>query len=540
MTDNHDDGGRDATGPPPGREHAIVLGAGIAGMMTARVLADSYRRVTILERDVLPAGEHRRGAAQGRHLHGLMERGRQIMETLYPGMTAELVERGAPQTELLATTRWYLSGLRARPTATGMIALLPSRPLLESVLRARTAALPGVRVVERVGAVGLVVAGSGRVTGVRVVSSGVPIEDLLAAADLAASGGPTDDRAAAAPAPATASVAALAAGPGSGPVPGPGAPAAPAGIAAPAERAVTITADLVVDATGRGSRAPEWLTQLGFEAPPEERNEVNVGYASRTYRHRPEHLDGDVGVIISTVPGRNRGGVACLIEGGRWHVSLSGMLGDHPPTDPGEFEAFAATLAAPDIHGIITQAEPLDDVVPHRYRGSLRRRYERVDAPPEGFLSIGDAVCSFNPLYAQGMSVAAQQVEALRDCLRSDEPDLPRRFYTRVTPAIDLVWAMSGNADLSHPGVEGNRTARTRLINAYVRRAHVAASRDSAVALAFMRLANLVDTPDILLRPAMMARILRPGARPRPAGAGGGGGAGAGGGAGGGSARRKR
>lgn len=514
MTNNYDDGGRDAAGTPPGREHAIVLGAGIAGMMTARVLADSYRRVTILERDVLPVGEHRRGAAQGRHLHGLMERGRQIMESLYPGMTAELAERGAPQTELLATTRWYLSGLRARPTATGMIALLPSRPLLESVLRARTAALPGVRVVERVGAVGLVVAGSGRVTGVRVVSSGAPAEDLLAVADLVASGGAANDRAAAA-------TAALAVGEGAPAARARiGTPAAPAGIGTPAERAVTITADLVVDATGRGSRASEWLTQLGFEAPPEERNEVNVGYASRTYRHRPEHLDGDVGVIISTVPGRNRGGVACLIEGDRWHVSLSGMLGDHPPTDPVEFEAFAATLAAPDIHGIITRAEPLDDVVPHRYRGSLRRRYERVDASPEGFLAIGDAVCSFNPLYAQGMSVAAQQVEALRDCLRSDEPDLPRRFYTRVTPAIDVVWAMSGNADLSHPGVEGNRTARTRLINAYVRRAHVAASRDSAVALAFMRLANLVDTPDILLRPAMMARILRPGARLRSAGAG--------------------
>ena len=428
--------------------HAVVLGAGIAGLLAARVLAEHYQTVTVLERDTLAGPAQRRGVPQGRHLHGLMEGGRAIIETLFPGITAEAVGCGAPVTEVLVGSRWYLSGLRARPTPTGLTTLLASRPLLESLIRGRVAALPGVSLRQGAVADGPIAA-EGAIAGVRLRPAGAGDSGVVAA-------------------------------------------------------------DLVVDATGRASRAAEWLASAAMPVPVVERVDVDLGYSSRTYRYRPDHLGGDLAVVVSTMPGR-RGGGAIRVEGDRWHVTLGGMLGDHPPTEHAGFESWAATLPVPDIHQLIAAAEPLDDPVPHRFTGSQRRYFERLEAHPDGFLALGDALCSFNPLYAQGMTVAAQQAMALRECLDEGRNGLPGRFYTRAAPLIDVAWQMSTNADLNYPGVHGKRTLRTRLTNAYVRRCHVAAHADPAVARAFMRVANLVDPAAELLHPATIARVLRRG-----------------------------
>ncbi|GHE79626.1 FAD-binding monooxygenase [Amycolatopsis deserti] len=420
---------------------AVVLGASIAGSLAARVLAGSFDRVLIVERDDVAGVTPRRGVPQARHLHGLMERGRQIMEELYPGLTDDLAAEGAPTTEVLRGSRWYLSGLRVFPTATGLTTLLASRPMLENAIRTRTLALPGVELRTRCAAVGLT--GGDEVTGVRLAGGEV------------------------------------------------------------------LDADLVVDATGRGSRAPDWLAALGHERPGEDRVDVDLGYASRTYRRKPEHLDGHLAVVVSTMPGF-RGGGAITLEGDRWHVTLAGMLGDHPPVEPAEFERFAATLPVPDVHEIVRDAEPLDDPVPHRFRGSLRRRYERLRRPPRGLLVLGDALCSFNPLYAQGMTVAAQQALVLRDCL--PDPD-PGRFYRAAAGVVDVAWGMSTGSDLRYPGVEGRRSARGRLLGAYAARAQVAAHRDAVVARTFMRTANLTLPPTALLAPDIVLRVLRAGRR---------------------------
>jgi flavin-dependent dehydrogenase len=432
--------------------NAVVLGAGIAGMLAATVLSEHFSRVTVLDRDTLGGTGPRRGVPQARHLHGLLERGRAILDELHPGFTAEAVSKGAPTTEVLVGSRWYLSGLRTFPTSTGLTTLLASRPLLEAVLRQRTAALPGVEIREGVVATGLAVEG-GRVTGALVGDTG------------------------------------------------------------------TVEADLVVDATGRASRAPEWLAAMGAEAPQVERVEVDLGYASRTYRHRPGVLDDDMGAMVPIMPGR-RGGGAIRVEGDRWHVTIGGMLGDHPPTDHDGFTAFAGTLPVPDLHEVVTAAEPLDEAVPYRFRGSVRRHYELLRVVPAGFLVVGDAQCSFNPLYGQGMTVAAQQMLALRDCLREDGADLtglPARFYAQAARIVDVAWGMSTGSDLKHPGVLGRRTPRSRLLSSYVGRAQRAAHVDPIVSRALLRVVHLVDPPATLLRPAMAARILSRSARVAPA-----------------------
>lgn len=201
-----------------------------------------------------------------------------------------------------------------------------------------------------------------------------------------------------------------------------------------------------------------------------------------------------------------RGGGAITLEGDRWHVTLAGMLGDHPPTVAADFERFAATLPVPDVHDIVREAEPLDDPVPHRFRGSLRRRYERISQPAPGFLAIGDALCSFNPLYAQGMTVAAQEALVLREW-HGD----PARYFHAAAAVVDVAWQMSTGSDLRYPGVEGPRSARGRILSAYSHRAQLAAHRDPLVARTFMRVANLTLPPASLLAPEIVLRVLRSG-----------------------------
>ncbi|MFF0457810.1 FAD-dependent oxidoreductase [Nocardia africana] len=429
-----------------------MVGAGIAGLLAARVLSDFYSRVTILERDELGAGI-RRGVPQARHLHGLLDRGRAIMEELYPDCTAELVGLGARHAEVLVDTRWYVGKARLIPTTTGLTSIIATRTLLESVLRERTRALANVELRESI-SVHALLGDADEVSGVHTVST---------------------------------------------------------------SGAHTLDADLVIDASGRGSRIIEWLNAIGAALPGEERLEVDLGYASRYYRHRDGQLGGQASVIIST--GANgRGGGAVHVEGDRWLVTLAGMLGDHPPIDPAEFHSYASTISAPDIHEIVTDSEPLDDPVRYRFRASVRRRFELLSAPSAGLIVLGDALCAFNPLYAQGMTVAALEAMALRDTLSAGSPTerLAARFYAAAADHVDVAWRLAACSDLSHPGVAGARTIRTRLTNAYVAQAHRAAHHDPGVARAFMRVAHMVEPPAALAAPATATRILLGGHSWRP------------------------
>ncbi len=462
-----------------------MLGAGIAGLLAARVLRDHCTEVVVVERDSLDDG-WRRGVPQARHLHGLLDRGRTVLEELFPGFTAEAAARGATTAEALVGTRWYLGGARMAPTPTGLTSVMATRPLLEAIVRERVLALPGVSI--QTGSVRGLIGDMHAVRGVRVTADG-----SARACGIGAPAAATGDSAAPGNAKSV-PVSAATATAGTAPVTG----------------GTDLSADLVIDATGRGSRAPQYLADLGAPAPAEERLEVDLGYASALFPRTDGQLDNQSSVIISTGPD-GRGGGAIRVQGDRWHITLAGMLGDHPPTDLPGFTAFAATIAAPDIHALITAAAPLGAITPHRFRSPLRRRYERLRTVPAGFLVIGDALCSFNPLYAQGMAVAAQQALVLRDALAAGAgPDLPARFYAGASAVVDVAWRLSAGSDLANPGVRGQRTARTRLTNAYVARAHRAAHADPVVARAFLRVGNLVDPPAALLRPALARRILLP------------------------------
>lgn len=426
---------------------AVVIGGSVGGLLAARVLSDRYDRVVILDRDALPAvATARRGVPQGRQLHVLLSRGKEALDELLPGLSADLNGRGAPLVDLHGDVHWYNDGQRMRRAPSPLIAVGMSRPLLEDALRARVSALPGVELRSRVEVLGLT-AEDGRITGVRLL--------------------------------------------------------APGG----AEQA--LAADLVVDASGRGSRTPIWLEQLGYPRPEEEQVRVGVTYVTRSYRREPQHLEGLSGALTNAVPGAPRAGIVAAQEDGRYAVALSGMLGEEPPTDDEGMAAFADSLAAPQVAEVVRTAQPDGPPAKMRFPVSTRRRYERLRRFPDGYLVIADALCSFNPIYGQGMTVAALEALLLRRLLATESDQLARRFFAGAAKVIDGPWSIAVGTDLRFPEVAGRRTPKVRFVNAYVHRLHVAAKADPVLGAAFLRVLNLVDPPTRLLKPGIVLRVLR-------------------------------
>ena len=433
-------------------DHAVVLGASMAGLLAARVLSDAYQRVTVVERDALPnKPENRRGVPQGRHAHVLVPRGTQILDQLFPGLLDDLVAGGAPVIRDLGELRFSPAGhrlcLKGRPAQP--FSCQASRPYLEGHVRARVRALPAVEIVDRCEATGLATTATrDRVTGVRIVRR--------------AAGGAEE----------------------------------------------TLDADLVLDATGRGGRTPAWLATLGCEQPPEERLAIDVTYASRHLRLDPGALGGEKFIAIGAEPGRPTGLVLFAQEEDRWILTAIGYGAHHPPTDPDGFLAFVETVAPLDVFAAIRDTEALDDIVTHRFPADVRRRYERLRHFPAGLLVFGDAICSSNPSYALGMSVAALQAVALRDSLASGDRDLAGRFFRAARKPTTMAWQLTVGSDLTLPHVQGPRPLPVRVINAYIDRVLSAAERDPAVAEQFVRVAALQHPFRRLLRPSTAIRVL--------------------------------
>jgi 2-polyprenyl-6-methoxyphenol hydroxylase-like FAD-dependent oxidoreductase len=430
-------------------QHAIVIGASMGGLLAARALADFYAVVTVLERDTFPQSDiARKGVPQGRHAHGLLARGRNVIENFFPGWTDEVVAGGGVSGDIAGDVIWIGHGVTLKSAPSRLVGLLASRPVLEGHVRRRLMALSNVRVIEN-----------------------CTVLDLIA-----------DD--------GKAAIKGVRARIGSG-----------------EER--RLAADLVVDASGRGSSSPAWLESLGFARPEEERIEIGIGYTTRHYRRRPTDLNGKKAVVIAGSGPNWRNGVILYQTEDRWIVSVGGYFGDHAPDDDQLFAAYAGSLPTSEIYDIVAHAEPLGDFVRYRYPANLRRRYERLTRFPDGYLVFGDALCSFNPVYGQGMTVAAQEAVLLQQCLGAGAADLARRFFAAAAGAVDTPWDIAVGNDLRHPKVEGPRPAKVRFINWYIGKLHMAARHDAKLATAFLEVANLEAPPTRLLQPAVVMRVIR-------------------------------
>lgn len=423
------------------RTRAIVAGASIAGMLAARVLADYWPEVWVVDRDLLP--DHpasRKSLPQDRHAHALLAKGLEIIESLFPGLTRELEAQGA----IRGRARYFLGGGYHREPADAPMGLMVSRLLLEDAIRRRVRALPNVRCRENC-AVTEPVFGEGR----RRIS-GVAIRTETGSE--------------------------------------------------------TCEADLLVDATGRGSRMGAWLQSAGYAPPETELVEVRVGYATRQYRRNGDELGGAAALNVGPSPENRRAGGIFAQEGDRWIVSMAGYCGDYPPADEEGFLDFARNLPAPDIYNLISRATPIGPIVTHRFPANQRRHYERLARLPDGLIAIGDAVCSFTPIYGQGMTVAALEARALGALLAEGTEELSARFFRGVSSIVDVAWMVAAGSDRRVVGARQQVAARA--IGWYLGKLQIAAREDGAVSAAFRRVAHMMAAPESLLRPGIACRVL--------------------------------
>jgi 2-polyprenyl-6-methoxyphenol hydroxylase-like FAD-dependent oxidoreductase len=432
----------------PARDHAVVLGGSIAGLLAAQVLSGHYAQVTIVERDRLPAcAGHRRGVPHDRHFHGLLPHGQQLVEGLLPGITDGLAAGGALTGDALANVRWYLRGRKLRQADTGLTMLSASRPLIEAAIRDRVRSLPNVRLCDGHRATGLCTdLGRRRVTGVLMDGPGRR---------------------------------------GSRPLP----------------------ADLVIDASGRGSRTRRWLDELGYPPPPADRVSIGLRYVSRTFAAPPALFGHDIMVAIAPPPRGRRSGVMQRIEGGQVLVTLAGAYGERPPLDPDGFASYAGTLAAPDIHQLIQAGTPLAGPAQFHCPAYERHRYEQLAGFPTGLLPIGDAICSFNPVYSEGITAAARTAIALRSQLQQGGEPRAGEYFRAVGAILDAPWGLAASTDLAT--ANGTRPAWPAwpLTGKYTASLQTAAADDPHLAAAYVRVAALVDPPTALLSPSIQQRV---------------------------------
>ncbi len=272
-----------------------------------------------------------------------------------------------------------------------------------------------------------------------------------------------------------------------------------------------LASDLVIDASGRGSKAPAWLAALGYAKPEEEQVKIDVGYTTRIFRRRATDLNGNLAAFVTpTAPVETRVGFIVAMEGDRWIVSLGGWLGDHAPSDLAGWIDFARSLAAPDIYDVVKNAEPLGDAVVHKIPTNQRRRYEKLQRTPAGFVVMGDALCAFNPVYGQGMTVAAFEAQALEQTLADNSTldTLHRRFFARAAKIVDVPWSMATGEDFRYPSIAGKRPAGTAFLHSYMARVHQVARHDHLVCRTFFDVANMIKPPTALFAWPVVWRLL--------------------------------
>ena len=433
-------------------KQAIVIGGSLTGLLTARVLSDHFEKVVILERDPVHAvPESRKGQAQTRHLHGLLANGLIIIKEYFPGIDEELTAGGAFTGDMGEVLHWYQYGNYRLKFKSGLTSMSMSRPFLEFHVRRRVLDLPNVTLIDSCAVNELVTSPDKKqVIGVRLTKRSAENNTEI------------------------------------------------------------LQADLFVDASGRGSSTPKWLESLGYARPQETEVKARIGYSTREYRRIEKDVNKIcVEMVSPAAPFEKHGTFLFPIEDDRWIMTSGGYVGDHPPTDEAGLLEFVRSLPAPDIFNIISKAEPLTEIITYKYPASLRRHYEKLKRFPEGFLVIGDAVASFNPIYGQGMTSASMQTRVLNDVLQQ-QPSLQglwKSYFKQAAKVVDMPWQLAVGEDFRYPETEGTKPPFTDMINAYVEKVHKATQRDPVVHAQFLRVMNLMAVPTSLMSPRIMWRV---------------------------------
>jgi 2-polyprenyl-6-methoxyphenol hydroxylase-like FAD-dependent oxidoreductase len=437
--------------------HAVVIGGSIAGLVTGRVLTNYFDTVTIIERDYLPENPvPRKGVPQSHHVHVLLMRGAIILEELFPGLHTELYAAGASQIDMAKDVAWLNpAGWGIRFTS-GVMLFASSRSLLEWGVRQRLMQCPQVCFITKSEVTSLL-ANSDRsaITGVQV-----RLHNQLDPKSVSEQ---------------------------------------------------QIFADLVVDASGRTSKTPQWLTALGYEPPQETIVNSHVGYASRIYQP-PVNFSSDWQALYlqAAPPNVTRGGLMLPIEGVRWLVSLGGGDKDYPPTDEAGFLEFTRSLRSSLLYDAIKHAKPLSPIYSYRATENRRRHYEKLHRMPEGLIVTGDAACAFNPVYGQGMTTAAIAAETLDQCLKKGLSGLGKRFQTQLAQVNAGPWTLATSEDYRYRGTEGKSPdQKTQLMHWYMDRVMLLSTKSVEVRSQLLQVMHMLKTPTVLFHPKIVALVLQ-------------------------------
>jgi 2-polyprenyl-6-methoxyphenol hydroxylase-like FAD-dependent oxidoreductase len=436
--------------------HAVVLGGSLAGLLAARVLSDHFDEVTLIERDVYTeTTDVRRGIPQANHVHGLLLRGRQVLDALFPGLQDEMIAAGVPLVDMANEIAWYTRAGWGVRFPSEMKVLAFTRPVLDLHLRRRLSSIPRVKIMDNTDVLRLLPDGKNRLAGVLICPRSSESDRRVAK---------------------------------------------------------ELRADLVVDTTGRASRAPRWLNDLGYAIPEESVVDAHLGYASRLYRI-PDDFDRDwkCTYVQSAPPQRNRGAILFEVEGNRWLVTLTGGGCDYPPSDEAGFLEFARSLPVSTIYDAMCAAEPITPIKTHRGTENRLRHFDRAKELPENFLLLGDAVCAFNPVYGQGMTTAALGALTLRNTLRDDASlrGLSRRFQKRLGKVNKAPWLLATGEDYRYPGTKGHGAGlMTKFMHRYMNHVVELATESVAVRHVLLRAFSMLVPPTALFHPRIALRVL--------------------------------
>ena len=434
---------------------AIVIGASIAGLVAARALSDHAETVSIIDRDVPPdSAIPRKGVPQGRHVHGVLAGGLDAFKSFFPGIMDDLAADGSRVVDTGNDVLWFNNGAWRLRCNCGVAACVQTRPLFELHVRKRVEQLPNINPFYGHSVTALELnPEKTRVTGVRLVQEG--------------------------------------------------------------REEKTLPADLVVDCSGRGSKLPGWLEANGLEKPSFTTITVNVGYSTQYFQVPNERdLDWLALLIVNQPPNITRLGVGSFVEGGELQVTLGGMFRDYPPDDGAGFLKFAESLQHPAIFQAIRNAKATSPISTYRFSAHLWNHYDRLKGLPENILVLGDALCSFNPIYGQGMTVAALEAQILYKCLaeantRGDARKLRDRYFRGISSVVKAAWAMATGADISYPQAEAPKPFGHGAINRYLNSVISLSCYDKKALTVWNQVTNMQRPLPALFAPAILGRVIK-------------------------------
>ena len=434
------------------KKTAIIIGGSIAGLLAARTLLKHFEQVTLIERDMYPQEPNfRPGIPQGRQIHFTLLRGQRILENLFPSFGAKLQSHGAIPRDYGNESLYFYRDLcpRVSPILHGWNY---SRLLLEWLIRQELNAYSNLKIIEGHEVTHLLFEESSqKVTGVQFrernhTSPNNALQDLHA--------------------------------------------------------------DLIVDASGSSSHTSKWLEDLGYEAPREEVVRIDLGYATRFYEPHTDFKAPWKGIAIQASAHPPRGGLLMEIEGGRWMVVLSGTNGDYPPLENEAFLEFAHSLPSPALYDALTNAKPDSKIFGYRYAENCLRHFEQLPRQPEQFIIVGDALCNFNPIYGQGMTVAALEGQILDECLQKGmTKGFSHMFHKKVARMLAVPWMLATGAD-RHDSNAKTRGFTSNLTRSYIDTIIAQLPQDPSLFLTFLEVVHMLRHPIWFFHPMVMLKTL--------------------------------